>query len=492
MKSLDERHIDHGWAQTLGALATALGSRIRFRTLRVCMDSMDPSEMFVGGPDPRPTRHQRVFPLVYAARVIGMAEFAFDEAPSVEQLSECESFVRCCALLSSRFRMRRWCRQRIGHPLMLVGFSPALQQLEVFVERAAQSDLPVLLRGPFGTEKTQLAAAIHAGSDREHREFIEIDCADAQGTPAQWLADAAGGTLYLNGVDTLPLALQSQLTRSMGSRLGQWLAPCDPDQPRIIASCSTELRELVDQGGFSRPLFVELDFLSARVPPLCDRPDDIVPLVMATLEQLGMNPSSKLSPEVIALCQQYSWPENQCELQRVIARLAVLSGPSPIHLDALASQLGLHAPHAAQPAAAAQKPLADSGATDQVKLKAALAQDLESLGDLHLALRRALQFLYARYCQPLTLEQVADHAHVSASHLSYLFRCSLGTSFKSLLIALRVHRAKQLLAEAQPCKITEVALSVGFNDLSHFEKCFRRAVGASPRHFRSGHVRGET
>lgn len=103
---------------------------------------------------------------------------------------------------------------------------------------------------------------------------------------------------------------------------------------------------------------------------------------------------------------------------------------------------------------------------------------------MHESLSRALTYLGAHHGEAISLPQLAWHANVSASHLSYLFRTSIGMPFKGLLCHIRVHRAREMLAAEMRRSITDVALSVGFADLSHFERSFRRIVGQSPRDFR--------
>ncbi|CEE45759.1 Transcriptional regulator (fragment) [Xanthomonas citri pv. citri] len=108
----------------------------------------------------------------------------------------------------------------------------------------------------------------------------------------------------------------------------------------------------------------------------------------------------------------------------------------------------------------------------------------QRLATLHDALRRALVHLGEHYAEPLTLGDLARQAHVSQSHLGFLFRDELGTPFKPMLQQLRIEKAKELLHQQRKLRITEVALKVGFGDLSHFEKSFRRLAGVSPREFR--------
>jgi transcriptional regulator GlxA family with amidase domain len=82
------------------------------------------------------------------------------------------------------------------------------------------------------------------------------------------------------------------------------------------------------------------------------------------------------------------------------------------------------------------------------------------------------------------MDQLAGRAHVSASHLRFLFRDSLGMSFKLFLQRVRIAHARRLILAQPRHRISDVALNVGFNDASHFQKCFREIIGQSPRDLR--------
>ena len=116
----------------------------------------------------------------------------------------------------------------------------------------------------------------------------------------------------------------------------------------------------------------------------------------------------------------------------------------------------------------------------------ALHRNAAALAALHPGLRRALLYLAEHHAEPIALGQLARHAHVSPSHLSYLFRSVLNITFKPMLQRIRVEKAKEMLAAAGRQRITEVAWSTGFADLGHFERIFRRIVGQSPSEFRRG------
>lgn len=450
-----------------------------------------------------------VVPITYADAPVGEMRLVLDRAPdgAAPAAPILHDVARQCGYLAKRYEVRRWAERRFGRPLMMVGMSRALRELDAFLEQAAHSALPVLLTGEFGTEKALLAAAIHGCGARRDGPFVQVNGADPAGTPADWFARAAGGTLFLSGVDEMTPALQSQIVQHMPSHLGQWLdAPggWTPSAngagngmaggPRVIASTTADLRQRADEGRFSRPLLAELDFLCATVPPLRDRPADIEPLVLAALDRHGGRADETRTDELIALCKAHSWPENLFELERVIARLAVMTGGKPIrHGDvrrhapwmvggAMPAEPAIAAHPGAHPDAAPVPPPFPAAADHWVHC--ALTRDPSALARLHGGLRKALTFLGERYADPITLDELSRQAHVSPSHLSYLFRTELQTSFKGLLGRIRIHKARELLAADRRLPITEVAMSVGYGDLSHFEKSFRRLVGESPREYR--------
>lgn len=135
----------------------------------------------------------------------------------------------------------------------------------------------------------------------------------------------------------------------------------------------------------------------------------------------------------------------------------------------------------AEPSHAAD--LANDGALE-LTLARALRAGTVALDPLPRSLQRALAYLLARSREPLTLDALAAQACISASHLRALFRAHLQTSVKLLLQQLRVLDAQEQLLDRPELAITELALQAGFADLSHFQRCFRRWTGCSPREFR--------
>lgn len=431
--------------------------------------------------------------LSYGPATIGLIEVDLDQGSNdafatqdaMAQLAP--PFARYCR----RAEVERWSMAEYGVPLAFVGGSPALLAHETALERASLSDLPVLLTGEFGTEKLLSALSIHCLGERARGPLVEVNCAEPRGDPAAWFSAAERGTLFLNGIERLARCHQERLPLYMRSHLGQWLKGPGAGDVRVIASTCEDLVDAAADGRFSRALLAEIDMLNLAVPPLRLRRTDIEPLVDWTLRRNGFDPAQKKSPALIALLQQYDWPENLVELERVIMRLVVMTDGLPIRC----SDVQRYAPWIAGPGQGAgsarsgsEAPVSAPGPIEAPDwAQRVFADDQEALGSVHPCLRRALAHLARHYGEPLSIGGLASLSHASASHLGYLFRTELGMSFKMLQARLRILHAQRLLAHRDRLPITELALMLGFADLSHFEKTFRKQVGISPSAYRRAH-----
>lgn len=457
-------------------------------------------------------------PVALGGRILGDLRLTPPDTPAgVERAAALvEPLARHCALLVQRHAVRDWTAARLGRPWLMAGMSPGIRALDTFIERAAPSPLPVLLRGHYGTETSLVAASLHARAPWCDGPLVPLDGSDPDGAPAQWLARAAGGTLVLNDVDALPPAWQARLARHLGTLpplglaapanapplTGNGAPPDAPPPARVIATTTVDLEERQRRGAFSRPLWDWLSCLTAEVPPLKARQGDMRALLAAALDRHGHTPAERLDDALVQAAQAYHWPENWLELDRLVARLAVLAaGPRigrrdiALHAPTLAPLLPPEPrPAPAAPTSPARLPtdMPDIAAGEGVHVgmgpdrwvALALRPDPRDLGVLHPGLRRALVYLGRSYAEPVFLPQVAEQAHVSASHLRLLFRRDLGLSCKALLNRIRVRQAQTLLRDQPRLPVTEVALQAGFADLSHFERSFRRLVGQSPREYR--------
>jgi sigma-54-specific transcriptional regulator len=224
----------------------------------------------------------------------------------------------------------------------LVFHDPASLRLLLDVERIAHSEATVLVTGETGTGKELIARHIHAVSGRTE-PFVAVNCGafseslidaelfghesgaftGASQSRAGWFEAANGGTLFLDEIGDLPLALQVKLLRvlqerqvvRLGSRRG---IPLDV---RLVAATNIDLRRAVEAQHFRADLFYRLSVASVRLPPLRERPADILPLVRHFIsvyrQRLNLN-EVRVSDRAQEALLAYTWPGNIRELENVI------------------------------------------------------------------------------------------------------------------------------------------------------------------------------
>jgi DNA-binding NtrC family response regulator len=262
----------------------------------------------------------------------------------------------------------------------LVAASPAMRRVLELVGVVAATDSAILIQGESGTGKELVARAIHFRGARAARPFIAINCAAlpealleselfgyAKGaftgaaTERKGLfEDADGGTLLLDEIGDMPLLLQGKLLRVLQEgeirRVGS--TAMRRVDVRILASTNRSLEDLIVEGKFRGDLFYRLNVIPVVIPPLRDRPEDIVPLCRHFLSlygrKLGRAPQS-LSPDALEVVLAHAWPGNIRELENVIERAVTLSTSVVISAEEFRTILNLgHG--ASRPASAAVSP----------------------------------------------------------------------------------------------------------------------------------------
>ena len=232
------------------------------------------------------------------------------------------------------------------------GASTAMRHLFALLERAAPSDVTVLIEGESGVGKEVLANGVHAQSSRGRAggPFVAVDCgAIAPGMIESELfghergaftgaerarigafEQANGGTLFLDEIGELPLDLQPKLLRVLETREvrpvgGRGTRAVDV---RIVAATNRNLEDAAQKNEFRRDLFYRLAVVRVVVPPLRDRPEDILPLARLLLRRVPGFERAEIPADVEVMLTRYPWPGNVRELRNVMDRFALL-GPNP-------------------------------------------------------------------------------------------------------------------------------------------------------------------
>ncbi len=232
-------------------------------------------------------------------------------------------------------------------------------------ERLAASEIPVLINGPTGTGKEVLSRFIHASSPRAAGPFVAVNCAAMPETMLEALLfghqkgaftgatqasegffrAADRGTLLLDEIAEMPLALQAKLLRALqeGEVVPLGATHAIKVDVRVLAAANRDLPTEVAEGRFRADLYYRLNVFPLALRPLQDRPDDIAPLAFAMLlrHTPGDKPVPWIDETTIALLRQHSWPGNVRELENVMRRALLLCGaseitPDHIHFDSTA------------------------------------------------------------------------------------------------------------------------------------------------------------
>jgi transcriptional regulator with PAS, ATPase and Fis domain len=223
--------------------------------------------------------------------------------------------------------------------------SPGMRQLIDLAERIAQSNAAVLITGESGSGKELIARAVHHYSLRCAKPWVDVSCAalpehlveselfgyekgafSGADSPKPGLFELAHhGTLFLDEVGELEPRMQVKLLRVLDGvayyRLGGTRKVTV--DVRIVAATNQDLEQMVDTGSFRGDLYHRLGQICLRVPPLRERPEDIVPLAEHFLKQT--NPRLSFSAEALQILAAHSWPGNVRELRNVVTKAAVLA-----------------------------------------------------------------------------------------------------------------------------------------------------------------------
>lgn len=229
------------------------------------------------------------------------------------------------------------------------GRSAAVLRLNRMIDQVARFDTTVLILGESGTGKEVAARAIHARSPRKDKPFVAINCGaippdlleselfgHEKGAFTGALTQrkgrfemAEGGTLLLDEIGDMPMAMQVKLLRVLQERVLERVGGGAPIQcdVRVVAATHRNLETHIAEGKFREDLFYRLNVFPIEMPALRERSEDLPDLVAAITRQLTDSGRGRvsLSDEAISALQHYAWPGNVRELSNLLERLAVLN-----------------------------------------------------------------------------------------------------------------------------------------------------------------------
>jgi DNA-binding NtrC family response regulator len=268
---------------------------------------------------------------------------------------------------------KAWCGVSSNQPEdadkpFVVAKSPAMLNALETIKVVAPTTATVLITGETGVGKEVIARRIHAMSERWNRNFVAVNCGaipenlvettlfghergaftGAYEVHHGLFEQAEGGSLFLDEIDSLPLAAQARLLRVLQGgefeRVGgkQRLSA----DVRVIAAAGTRLDKFIAEGAFRMDLYYRINVVPILLPPLRERCEDILPLVNHILAQLSAKYNKvikALSEAAIARVMQYDWPGNVRELENILER-SFLFSPGPIMTELLLPKTGSDAP----------------------------------------------------------------------------------------------------------------------------------------------------
>jgi two-component system nitrogen regulation response regulator NtrX len=236
-------------------------------------------------------------------------------------------------------------RQQIVHDEVLSGTSVAINTVRATLKRVAPTGSRVLLTGPAGVGKEVAARTIHQWSTRANGPFVVVSAAmmtperveeelfgvdSEDGSRPGLLEQAHGGTLFLDEIADMPSTTQAKILRVLTDQSYHRVGGQRPVKVdvRVLSATSRDLAQEIAAGRFREDLFYRLNVVPVRLPPVCERREDIPELANHFLARFASErriPTPVLSDEAIAALQAHDWPGNVRQLRNIIERTIILA-----------------------------------------------------------------------------------------------------------------------------------------------------------------------
>ncbi len=265
--------------------------------------------------------------------------------------------------------------EQVTKGVSIIGESMSIAALRDTVRRLASTDLPVLVLGESGTGKEVVAQSLHYAGNRASCPFVAVNCAaltetlleselfghergaftDARDMRQGKFELADGGTLFLDEIGDMSIGGQAKLLRVLEQKVITRVGGSQPIpiNVRIIAATNTNLSEAVRARRFREDLYYRLGVVTLDLPPLRERPEDILPLAEFFLRRFAVQarrPQLQLSSEARRRLQSHAWPGNVRELRNLMERIAFLSPGDRVEAEDLAFILNPDADQSKLPA----------------------------------------------------------------------------------------------------------------------------------------------
>ena len=246
-------------------------------------------------------------------------------------------------------------RETIASRYEIVGRTYGIRALLERIDKVAGTPARVLITGENGTGKELVARAIHRGSLRAKKPFVEVNCAaipselieselfgHMKGSFTGAIADRAGkfeqadgGTLFLDEIGDMSLSAQAKVLRVLQDGFVTRIGGSKPIQVdvRVLAATNKNLEDEIANGRFREDLFYRLNVVPITVPPLRERREDIEQLVVYFLQQFAARdglPARGITDEALVRLSELEWPGNVRELRNTVERLVILASASTI------------------------------------------------------------------------------------------------------------------------------------------------------------------
>jgi Nif-specific regulatory protein len=288
--------------------------------------------------------------------------FTDDDEASLEDLSiQVAIALNNTRERESLLRSHRQLTEQLTRGVSLIGESSAMQAMRSTIRRLASTDLPVLILGESGTGKEVVAQTLHFQGPRAERPFIAVNCAalaetlleselfghekgaftDAREMHRGKFELSEGGTIFLDEIGDMSMGGQAKLLRVLEQKVITRVGGSQaiPINARVIAATNAHLAEAVRARKFREDLYFRLNVVTLELPPLRDRPEDVMPLAEHFLGSFAVQarrPKLDLSAEARKRLQAHTWPGNVRELRNLMERVAFLAPNDMIQADDLA------------------------------------------------------------------------------------------------------------------------------------------------------------